>query len=569
MSLGVSARGILAVAVIVTVGWADTPHVSALYRVFRTDTEFTIHGTAGYTLGTRWQPRLRWESNGRMSYIGALERDKRDSGVKALLSLTPHSRCTVEFATTGWRRRDMGATLIERGVGAATEAAMSLAGPYGLSFTQRAAAIRDRVASAGLGGEESDNGGVRGDSQIRLERTVLGLAGVVELGRSFKDVRLEGSDDRTVRVRLDGTAGSGAVEGFSRERRYRTGSVTERRTETGHSLRLGGAVTGVVSWEYRGDAASSEYREGTNQDFSSTSQEARVDLRPTIPGAARPFVKLSLRHRSYDERDRTVYDREDIGRAVEAGCTVSMWDSLLTCQIGHQLSLDRTAYVDPANFSDHDIRDQRINGDIAWARPSASVALGLVRRRNDLVYVDAQRSANTVRNEEYAVSAAYTLRRWRLVWSQNGTISARHASYRFKPDASTLSRRGLVESTLSVDRRFYTAALYGRWLWDDTGPYRRGVFSRLELTEDVEVGMRMSATVERWKIEPGMSQRWRLFYGPGGRTAGLARPTSLERRATIGIDIPMGSSGIVVKATRVLANRRGYWEASAEVKSGA
>jgi hypothetical protein len=264
-----------------------------------------------------------------------------------------------------------------------------------------------------------------------------------------------------------------------------------------------------------------------------------------------------------------VYDREDLGRVIEAGCALSSRDSVLVGQVGHQLSLNRNEYADVTNFSDHDIRDQRLNADVAWKRRSTSLTLSLTRRRNDLVYIDAQRSANTVRNTEYEATLGYGVARGRIRWSQSGSISARYATYRFQPDANTLNRRGTVESRLAAKHGNYDIEVQQRWLWDDNGPYRRGLFTRLELTDDIEIGAAVSATWGRWKIAPGLRQRWRLVYGSGGRKAGLETPAQVERRASIDLEMPLGARRIAVAATRVARDGAGYWEASAEVSGGA
>ncbi|MCU0610428.1 MAG: hypothetical protein MUE60_01390 [Candidatus Eisenbacteria bacterium] len=560
-----------AALVIVTVNgasaaWTVPVDLAAGARVFRSDTEFRVAAAAKHTLALPWQPTLRWDTKGQMYHVGTLDRDKQNSLLKALLTATPGPGYTLEFSTEGWRRRDAGERVIERGAGASLEGRLGVRGPLGINLSQTVAAIRDRVATAGLAGQETDNGGIRTDSQVDFSRTLGRSSCAVQIQRAVKDVRLDGFDDRTLRMRIDGIPGALEMVAFSNRRRYRTGVITESRTERGRSLRLTGGLAQAASWSFGYASSSSAYQEETNQDFSTAAGDLRVHIHPLRSGAVQPFLKLNLTQRLYDESARSVYDREDLGRALEAGLAISGRDSLYRVELSHQISLDRNSYVDATNFSDHDIRDQRITADLAWRKGGSSLRLVLARRNNDLVYVDAQRSANTVRNAEYSASIGYYVRLGRLRWSQDGSVSARHAMYRFRPESDALSRRGIVASRLAVARGGHEIELHQKWLWDDNGPFQDGLFSRLELIDDVEVGIRWGASWGRWRIAPGIRQRWRLVYGPCGRQKRTATPAQVERRANIDVGLPMVGGDITVAATRVQSGSMGHWEASVEAK---
>ncbi|MBN1425905.1 hypothetical protein JXA88_15250 [Candidatus Fermentibacteria bacterium] len=547
--------------------WTERPSLGASLRLFRSDRELKLSGAGAYSLTMPWLPSLRWESSGRMTRVGALNRDKRDSSMRASLDVAPWDGLSLRLSTSGWRRRDEGSQLLERATGAAAEGRMVLDLPAGLTFAQGVAAIRDRVASAGLSGGDTDNGGERADTEIGFSRRCGDRSVAVQWRRAVKRLRLDGLDERGATLRLDGGLGQADVEGFSNRRRYVTGSTQERRTDRGGSLRMAGAVGDGFSWEYRGSTSSTEYLEGTNQDFATGSHALRIQIQTRL-GSVAPFIRMNLRHRSYDEHARTIYDREDVGRAVEAGVQAAGLDSVMTARLTHQVSLDRNTYLDVTNFSDHDIRDQRIAADLAWQPGPWSWKLTLSRRRNDLVYIDAERSANTVKNLEYSVSLAYGLQLPLLRWSQSCLISARYADYRFKPDSDALSRRGVVESRLGTQRGMYEFEVYQKWLWDDNGPFRDERFARLELIDDLELGARMGATWGRWRTAPSVRQRWRFLYGPQGRQGGLSRSAQRERRVGIDLHMPVGSRGVTVAATRVTTGGAGYWEASAEVGYG-
>ncbi len=542
--------------------------MGASFRSFKTDTELSVQGGATSTMSLPWRPQLQWSSTGRMSRVGALGRDKRDAGLQGVLSLSPQPSWSLELSTRGWRRSDRATTLIERATGAAAECSARYRGPFGLFFGQKIAGVRERVASLGLGGREYDNGGTQGETEVSLIRTVSGRTATFRFRRSVRDLRLDGTDERTVGLQAEGLPGTARLETFSNERRYWSGSVEERRDEEGTSVQFAGTGAMGTSWEYRGSASRNTYQRGTNQDFTMATHDLRFQLHPRGLSVVDPTLKLDLRYKRYDEARRTIYDREDVGRAIEAGCGIARGDSVLWGRVSHVVSLDRTVYLDAANTSDRDTRDQRIGVDLGWRPGEATFTVGLGRRRNDLVYIDAERSANTVRNTEYVASLGYRVVRRAVRWSQAVTLSARSASFRFKPSANTLSRRGLVESRLTLVSAPYEVAADARWLWDDSGPFRHGTFRRMELTEDIDAGIVVWASWERWRLGPGIRYRWRWVYGPEGRHGPTTSPPHAERRGTLTVEVPLWSRAVVVSATRVTRGRSSHWEASAEVRGG-
>lgn len=539
--------------------------VDAGYRIFRTDVDLNLKAQALTSWGHAWHPRLTWNTTSTLGWVGALQRRKRNGEFRAGLELQPTRWARLEASTSGWRKKEAAEVLRERARGADVALGLELLTSEGLSVSQRVAAVNQEVSSQGLGSVPMSNDGWNGSSEVHLQRRLPQGTLHTELSWTSRNLRLEGRNHRSLTTTFDAGQARAVFSAHRKEDRYRTASVSEERHEEGNSLRLSGAGPSL-SWEYAGASASTGYRRGTNEDFVTSSQECRIAASPLLVGV-RPSVKLSLAEKRFDERRRAIYDREESFRALELGCKAVWGDSLVALDVGHQVSLNRTEYADPSSPSDHDIRDERVSAEVGLGGRGRRAAVRLVRRRNDLVYVDARRSANTVRHQEYELQLTWILLWGSARWSQRALVSARTSSYRFKPQATTLSRRGSLDGEFTVPWGGHEVRVSHRWVWDDHGPYLGGVFSRSELVDDVEAGIRIAKRQADRSTGVALTHRWRGWYGPQGRGQPL-RPGQGELRGSWEVEGKWQGMAMKVAATRVLRGGQRWWEASVEVHRG-
>jgi len=440
---------------------------------------------------------------------------------------------------------------------------------------QSGALVRDVVATSGLGGEEHDNGGVESLTKLNIRKAIGWHTLFAGFERSFSDLRLHGRDDRILSLRLLDQAPNVDVQLYDRQKRYQSGTEEEFRNDKGGNARLtidlGPVGRRILTCEYGVGSGKTVYERGTNQDFLSSNEQLNLQLKPLrYIDWAQAGIKVDLRHMRFEEVSRTVYDREEIGRRVEAHVETAVLDSAVEFSIGHSLSLNKSIYLDVVNFSDHDIRDQKLAAGVIFHTGSSDWRLKLTRRRNDLVYVDAERSANTSSTNEYVGSLKYGLTGrtgWR--WTQDFLISARYAHYRFRPDRDELSRRGQVDSKLRVVQGDVRCELFQKWLWDDNGPYSGDIFRRSELTEEIEVGVTMMANAGSWSLGPGWRHRWRNIYGPRGRSGGIIAPSVNENWLSLDVRCPFWGSGKFSLGTTMVLRRStaDYLKASVAVEN--
>jgi hypothetical protein len=439
---------------------------------------------------------------------------------------------------------------------------------------QTVATVRDVVATAALGGEEHDNGGAESSTRAWFRRSVGARALAVDLRRNVADLRLLGRDEKTVAMRLEGTSPRVDFQLYNRERRYQSGSIEEVRDESGRTVKLaldvGSGNRKRLSCGYSAATGETSYREGTNQDYSLQSQQADIEFTPFAGSSwGRVWIKSQLRHLLHEETDRTIYDREEIGRNLEMRLEGPFLDSLAAFSIGHSISLDKHVYFDTLNFSDHDIRDQKLSASLSLLLSRSDWTLKLLRRRNDLVYIDMSRSANTTQTNEYSTTIDCGLqlgKGWR--WKQSFFISARYVHYRFRPAQDELSRRGQVDTELKGSAGGLECRVFQKWLWDDNGPFVNDLFQRSELIDDVEVGCGVNAVIDDYRLGPSWRQRWRSVYGPKGRGGSTVYPLLRESWVSLDASSPFFDGGTLALSVTAVLSRYGtsYLRANAQIE---
>ncbi len=578
----VQPRIILTVAVALSVvsahvgasGWKERPRASGAYGILRQDTRLEFSMSGKYALSNPFLTALGWSSGGQLFRAGVLDRDKRNNKLSLSAFFRPVQEMSLTVSTKGWRRKDTGAQSYEQSRGASLEAALLTDFPAGLKLTQRVGLIRDLVATVGLGGIEHDNGGVKAAGDVEMTRFIAGRSIRGRINRSLEDLRLNGSDESAISVNVNGAWPELELGLFDRSKRYRTGSIEEYRgdrgTRFGLGMEMGPPGDRQISMRFSAGSASTQYREGTNQDYAARDQEVSLSLTPPIAQRwMRTNIKARLSHRTHDEVGRTIYDREEDGRSLEALMETGPPDSLYAFSLSHRVSLDRKSYTDPVNYSDHDIRDQKLVGKVSLRKRGSTWWLKMSRRANDLVYIDSQRSANTSRTNEYMGSLGYSIAKGSWRWRQSYLISARYARYRFRPEANELSRRGRVESNLSGKAGDINCEVFQKWLWDDNGPYDNIMFHRQELTEEVEAGVRLAVKSGPWRLGPGWRERWRMIYGPSGRRGGSVQPRIRESWLSLDVECPLGPKGRLSLGSTLVVRRGGsrYWQAKVKVEN--
>jgi hypothetical protein len=300
------------------------------------------------------------------------------------------------------------------------------------------------------------------------------------------------------------------------------------------------------------------------------SQQADIEFTPFAGSSwGRVWIKSQLRHLLHEETDRTIYDREEIGRNLEMRLEGPFLDSLAAFSIGHSISLDKHVYFDTLNFSDHDIRDQKLSASLSLLLSRSDWTLKLLRRRNDLVYIDMSRSANTTQTNEYSTTIDCGLqlgKGWR--WKQSFFISARYVHYRFRPAQDELSRRGQVDTELKGSAGGLECRVFQKWLWDDNGPFVNDLFQRSELIDDVEVGCGVNAVIDDYRLGPSWRQRWRSVYGPKGRGGSTVYPLLRESWVSLDASSPFFDGGTLALSVTAVLSRYGtsYLRANAQIE---
>lgn len=552
--------------------WVNRPRIDGAYSILRRDTRLELSTSGALFPSQTGGPRISWTSSSMLFRAGALERDKRDSKLNVSALFGIQERLSLSIDARGWRREDTGTQSYDRSRGGGLE--YDITGRVGTSLIWKhsAGAVIDRIATVGLGGEEHDNNGYSASASLEGMASPLSTSVTGTLQRRIENLDLNGLDQSDISMGIKRGGYDLRLNFFDHAKRYRTGSIEEMREEHGGRVGIradfGAGAFPTVSLNFSGSRKEASYRENTNQDFMLRQEEAGASYRvPFLKDFFSFEISGRVSHTDHDESGRDIYDREEEKRSVEARFETGRADSLISLNVSHSLSLDQTIYVDPVNFSDHDIRDQKIVGSIAYRPGDMLLWMKGSRRANDLVYVDSERSANTSRTNEYTSSVGYSLDRSWWTWRQSFLISARYAHYRFNPDGDELSRRGRIESTFSGTKGSLTAEIRQKWLWDDNGPYVNDVFKRQELTEEVEAGIRLIAKSGSIHLVPGWRERWRLIYGPDGRNGGTVQPRVRESWLSLDVVTPITESGrFTMNSTLVLRHGGSrYWQARASL----